>query len=86
MAVLKMLPEMVRAEELLTLVAFAELVHLGEMLVALGPVGRRVVRKGFATISAHVELCRWVWWSLRLQRVCGRRGCAGMEGAINFVA
>lgn len=66
MAVFKVLPEMVGTEELLGLVAFAKLVHLGQVFVALRPVGRRVVREVFATVAAHVEFCRWVRGSLGL--------------------
>jgi hypothetical protein len=64
-AVLQVLSEVVGAEELLRLVALAKLVHIGQVLKARLPVGRR--GKLLAAVAARVRGGRLVW-----RRVKGR--------------
>jgi hypothetical protein len=52
---LQMLPEMIRSEELLVLVAFSVLVRNNQMLCAEIPIWFRLVRKLCSTIAAIVE-------------------------------
>ncbi len=54
MTVLEMLSEVIGSEELLGLVAFAEFVHVGEVVYPTIPVRLRVVRELLATVPAHV--------------------------------
>ena len=73
MAVFEMLPEMVRAEELLRLVAFSEFVGVDKMPSAFIPVGRWFVGELLATVAASVESCKSVHGRWRLSRaVFGR--------------
>lgn len=62
MTVLQMLPEMVRAEELLGLVTFAKFMNMIEMLCSCLPVGG--VRELFSAVPAGIECCwssgRWM--------------------------
>lgn len=53
-AMLQMLPEMIRAVELLGIVAFPELVHARQMLKSAVPVGLREIREVFAAVSASI--------------------------------
>jgi hypothetical protein len=58
-----MLAEVVRAEELLGLVAFGEFVCVVEMDATGGPVGGGEVGKLFAAVAADVELGKGArWW------------------------
>lgn len=52
MTVLEMLPEVVRSEELLRLIAFAELVNMVKVVCSSIPL--RWVRKLFAAITTHI--------------------------------
>ena len=57
-AVFEVLPEMVGSEEFLGLVAFAELVHRGQVLEATAPIGRRRIGEFLAAVTAHVHARR----------------------------
>ena len=54
MAVLQVLAEMVRAEKLLCIVAFAKFVYSGQMLKATVPIRLRVVGKFLAAVAADI--------------------------------
>ena len=72
-AVFQVLSEVVCTIEFFTLVAFAELVDLGEVLAAGHPVGLRVVGELFATVSTNIDGCistllrRWHVASVRMR-------------------
>lgn len=54
MTVFQVLPEVVRAVELLRLVAFPKLVNVGEMVDPTVPLGLRVVCELNATVSTRI--------------------------------
>lgn len=58
MAVFQMLPKVIRAEKLLTLVALAELVNTRQVSNPGLPIRCRVVGKFHPTIAAYVRLTR----------------------------
>lgn len=83
-----MLTEVVGAEELLRLIAFTELVYVGEMLATGVPIGRGIVWKLFAAVSASIERRHRVQRRCRLTRaVFGRRdGGRRVEGGVVLTA
>ena len=56
MTVFQMLPEMVGAEEFLGLIALAELVDIGQMVVPFFPVGLGNVGEILAAITTDVDV------------------------------
>jgi hypothetical protein len=54
MAVLEMLAEVVRSEELLRVVALAELVHGRKVLESAVPIWARVIGEFFTTVTTRV--------------------------------
>lgn len=77
----QVLPKMVGAEELLRLIAFTELVRVGEMGNAIVPVRLWLVCELLPTVPADVHGSQGVCWWRTL--VGGLRSDAGgrMEGA-----
>ena len=69
MTVFEVLTEMIGTEELLRLIALAELVYVGQVCSTSLPIRRRIVWKLFATISANIKSCelsRWRRWLLEV--------------------
>ena len=60
MTVFQVLPEVVRPVELLRLVAFSELMNVGEMVNPAVPLGLWIIRKFSATVSTRI-VRRPVW-------------------------
>ena len=54
MTVLEVLAEMISSEELLGLVAFAELVHVGQMVYSMFPIWLRMTWELFAAVTAGI--------------------------------
>ena len=79
--VFQVLPEVIGAEELLTLVAFSKFVNIGQMSDTIVPIRLWLVGEFLAAITADVYssdgVCRW----RRLVRSLGRNSCRRMEGA-----
>ena len=84
MTVFEMLPEMICAEKLFALIAFAKFVNRGKMIAADHPILCWEVRKLVTTVSAHIEFgrhARLLWWSVVGIRIRGDR-IARMEGSL----
>lgn len=81
MTMLEVLSEVIGTEELLALVALAELVHDGQVLTASNPVGGRIVGELETAIATDVVLGVGAWLTcLRMVGVGMRRdSSAGME-------
>lgn len=60
MTVLQMLSEVIRAIELLRVIAFAELVHGGQVVEPLVPIWVREIGEFFAAVAARVVGCSGV--------------------------
>ena len=76
---LEMLPEVIGTEELLTLVAFTELVNGSQMFASYQPIGLWNVCELFAAVPTHVVRCDgtrrtlWLAMTIRIWRSCRAR-------------
>lgn len=84
MAMLQVLPEMVGAEELLRLIAFTELMSIGEMGNAVVPVRLWLVCELLPAVPTNVHGRHGLCWRRALVGGLGSDAAGRMEGT--FVA
>lgn len=77
-----MLAEMVGAEEFLRLIAFAEFVHVGQMVPACVPVWLGKVLEFGTAVATDVcigDCTRGTELAVRIVRIVRENGCRGVE-------